>query len=162
MAFCNSCGATIDPGTRFCNKCGAVVLASSPAPSAMPPAATSSVPPIHSAQASAPTSGGGGLNAVLIVVGVLALVAVLGVTSVAFFAWRVTRHAHSRHERDHVNVETPFGNVESTADPQEAARSLGVDLYPGVQVLKEGSTSATFGGVHTASVRAESTATQWW
>jgi hypothetical protein len=156
MAFCNSCGAAIAPGTRFCNKCGAVVLASSPAPSAMPPAPASSVPPTHSAQASAPTSGGGALKAVLIVLGVLVLVAVLGVTS-AFFAWRITRHAHIRHERDHVNVETPFGNVETTADPQEAARSLGVDLYPGVQVLKEGSTSATFGGVHTASVKAEST-----
>jgi hypothetical protein len=123
----------------------------------MPPGPASSIPPAHSAQASAPTSGGGALKAVLIVVGVLALVAVLGITSVAFFAWRVAHRSHIRHERDHVNVETPFGNVETTADPQEAARSLGVDLYPGVQVLKEGSSSATFGGVHTASVKAEST-----
>jgi hypothetical protein len=153
MAFCNSCGATIGPETRFCNKCGAAVLASSPAPSAMPPSPAGSVPPL----VSAPTSGGGALKAVLIVVGVLVLVAVLGVTSVAFFAWRIAHRSHIRHERDHVNVETPFGNVETTADPQEAARTLGVDLYPGVQILKEGSTSATFGGVHTASVNAEST-----
>jgi hypothetical protein len=148
MAFCNSCGASIAPGTRFCNKCGAAVLASSPATA--PTAAGSPLP-----ASSAPASGGGALKAILIIVGVIALVIILGVTSVAFFAWRVARHAHVRHDGDNVKVETPFGNLETTKDPKDAARNLGVDLYPGAEVLKEGSVSMTFGNVHTAALNFE-------
>jgi hypothetical protein len=148
MAFCNSCGANIAPGTRFCNKCGAAVLTSSPAP-----AAATSAPPAVSSPA--PASGGGALKAILIVVGVIVLFIILGVTSIAFFAWRVAHHARVRHDGDNVKVETPFGTVETTKDPQDAARNLGVDLYPGAEVLKEGSVSMTFGTVHTAALNFE-------
>ena len=54
-----------------------------------------------------------------------------------------------------MKVETPFVSVETTEDPQKAARNLGVDPYPGAQALKEGATSATFGGVHTATLNFE-------
>jgi hypothetical protein len=148
MAFCNSCGANIAPGTRFCNKCGAAVLTSSPAP-----AAATSAPPAVSSPA--PASGGGALKAILIVVGVIVLFIILGVTSIAFFAWRVAHHTRVRHDGDNVKVETPFGTVETTKDPQDAARNLGVDLYPGAEVLKEGSVSMTFGTVHTAALNFE-------
>ena len=148
MAFCNSCGANIAPGTRFCNKCGAAVLTSPPAP-----AAATSAPPAVSSPA--PASGGGALKAILIVVGVIVLFIILGVTSIAFFAWRVAHHARVRHDGDNVKVETPFGTVETTKDPQDAARNLGVDLYPGAEVLKEGSVSMTFGTVHTAALNFE-------
>src|SRR5271155_4854763 len=148
MAFCNSCGANIAPGTRFCNKCGAAVLASTPVQ-----APTAGAPP--PAPAPAPTSGGGALKAILIVVGVIVLVGILGVASLGFFAWRVAHHTHVRHDGDNVKVETPFGTVESTKDPQEAARTLGVDPYPGAEVLKEGSASMTFGNVHTAALNFE-------
>jgi hypothetical protein len=150
MAFCNSCGTSITPGTRFCNKCGAAVLSSSPAP-----VAAGSVPPPVPAPAS--TSGGGALKALLIIVGVIALVGVLGLTSVAFFAWRVARHAHISHDGNNVKVETPFGTVESAKDPQEAARNLGVDVYPGSQILTNGTASVNFGGIHSVSLNAEST-----
>src|SRR6202035_4374035 len=73
------------------------------------------------------------------------------------FAWRVARHTRVRREGYNVRVETPFGTVQSTKDPQEAARNLGVDIYPGAQVLTEGATSATFGGVRTASLNFETT-----
>jgi zinc-ribbon domain len=159
MAFCNSCGANLAPGTRFCSKCGAAILASS-----LPPVASShavgSAPPSSSAPPAvppAPTSGDSALKVVLIVVGVIVLVGILGITSLAFFGWRFAHHAHIRQDGDNVKVETPFGTVESTNDPQEAARNLGVDLYPGAQVLKEGATSATFGAVHTASLNSETT-----
>jgi hypothetical protein len=159
MAFCNSCGASINPGTRFCNKCGAAVLASSPAPAVTPPAAAGSVPvpSTPSAGSPAPTSGGGALKAILIVVGVIILVGILGLTSLAFIAWRVAHRTRVRHEGNNVKVETPFGTVQTTNDPQMAARNLGVDIYPGAQVLQEGATSMTFGGVHTASLNFEST-----
>jgi hypothetical protein len=157
MAFCNSCGANIVPGTRFCNKCGAAVLTST-LPSAAPPPAVGSAPPSSSippAATPAPTSGGGALKAILIVVGVLLLVVILGITSVAFFAWRVAHRTHIRQDGDNVNVETPFGSVQTTKDPQEAARTLGVDTYPGAQVMKQGSVSMTFGKVHTSALTFE-------
>jgi hypothetical protein len=153
MAFCNSCGTNIAPGTRFCSKCGAAVLASSPAPAVTPTAAASSAPP--AASAPAPSSGGGALKAILIVVGVIVLVIILGITSVAFFAWRVAHHTHVRQNGNDVKVDTPFGTIETTKDPQDAARNLGVDPYPGAQVLKEGSVSMTFGAIHTSALNFE-------
>jgi hypothetical protein len=166
MAFCNSCGASIAAGTRFCNKCGAPILASSPAQASVPtsgagatPAAPGAVPVASSsyavAAATPATSGGGALKAILIVVGVLVLVGVLAVTSLAFFAWRVARHTRVRQDGNNMSVETPFGSVRSTNDPDAAARDLGVDLYPGAQALKEGATSASFGSVHTATLNFE-------
>jgi hypothetical protein len=141
MAFCNSCGASIVPGTRFCNKCGAAVLTSTLPPVASSPA-VGAAPPSPSAAPVAtppPTSGGGVLKVILIVVGVIALVGILGIASLVFFVRRVAQHSHVRQEGNNVKVETPFGTVETTKDPQDAARNLGVDVYPGAQVMKEGS-----------------------
>jgi hypothetical protein len=160
MAFCNACGANIVPGTRFCNKCGAAILTST-----LPPAATSPVPPASSTPpvstvpipSPPPPSGGGALKAILIVVGVVVLVGILGLASLGIFAWRVARHTRVRQNGNDMKVETPFGTVQSTNDPQAAAHDLGVDIYPGAQVLKEGATSATFGAVHTVSLNFETT-----
>jgi hypothetical protein len=154
MAFCNSCGANIVPGTRFCDKCGAAILTSTLPPAAPPPAVGSAPPspPTPTGAPPAPTSGGGALKAILIVVGAIVLVVILGLTSLAFFAWRVAHRTHVRQEGDNVKVETPFGTVETTKDPKDAAHNLGVDIYPGAQVMKEGSVSMTFGNVHTAAL----------
>ena len=135
MAFCNSCGASISAGTRFCSKCGAPILASSPTPGTVPSAAAGSTMPAASSPP-VPAQGGGALKAILIVVGVIVLAGILGVASLGFFAWRFARHAHVRQDGDNVTVETPFGSVQTTRDPEEAARALGVDLYPGAEVSK--------------------------
>src|SRR5271157_4959623 len=136
MAFCNACGTNIVPGTRFCTKCGAAILTSSLPPVAPPPAVGSvppapPVPPV--AAAPAPASGGGALKVILIVVGVIVVVGILGIASVGYFAWHVAHRTRVRHEGDNVKVETPFGTVQTTKDPQEAARNLGVDIYPGAK-----------------------------
>jgi hypothetical protein len=110
-----------------------------------------------SAPAAATGGGGGALKAILIVVGVLVLVAILGVASLGFFVWRAARHAHIRQDGDNVKVETPFGSVESTKDPQEAARNLGVEIYPGAEVRMNRSESHGVGAVFTATVNAETT-----
>ena len=88
-------------------------------------------------------------------VGVIILVGILGIASLGFFAWRVARHTHIRQNGESVKVETPFGTVESSNDPQAAAHDLGVDPYPGAQAMKEGSASASFGGVRTVSLHFE-------
>jgi uncharacterized OB-fold protein len=148
MAFCNSCGATLDPASKFCNKCGAANVAPVPAPGVVPVAA-SSLPRVGSGQSS------GALKVILIVAAVVVAVGVLGMATLGIITWRIAKSSHVRQEGDHVKVETPFGTVESTKDPEAAVRNLGVDLYPGAQVLKGSAASTTFGGVHTASANFE-------
>jgi len=155
MAFCNKCGSPIVAGTRFCNKCGAPILSSTlPSATPAPPASASgTIPP-----APVPAQGGGdAFKVILIIVGVIVLLGILGVASAGFFAWRLAHHTRVHQEGDNVKVETPFGSVETTKDPAEAARNLGVELYPGAEVLKQGAASATFGGVHTTSLSSETT-----
>ncbi len=150
MAFCNSCGADVAPGIKFCNKCGAAIAA--PAPGAI--AAAPATAPVSTA----PTQGGGSgvLKVILIVVGIFVILGVLAVSTVAFIGWRVARNLHVKQDRDHVKVETPFGTMETSQSPDDAARNLGVDLYPGARVQKNGAASATFGSIHTASASFES------
>ena len=146
MAFCNSCGATLTPGTKFCNKCGAGVGGP----------AISTPPPIVAAPA--PTSGSSALKIVLIVVAVIVGIGVLGMATASYITYRavvlpyrIAKSTHVKQEGDHVKVETPFGNVESNADPDQAAKDIGMDPYPGAQLQKNGTATATFGGIHTAS-----------
>lgn len=141
MAFCNSCGATLNPGTKFCNKCGAVIT---PGPSA--PAVT----PTVSAPAST-TGGSSALKIILIVLAVIVGIGILGVATVGIVGYRIAKSTHVRQEGDHVKVETPFGTVENSKDPEQAAKNLGVDIYPGAQVQKEGASSVSFGGIHTVA-----------
>jgi flagellar basal body-associated protein FliL len=139
MAFCNSCGATLEPGAKFCPKCGAAV----PVAAAIPPPA-----PAMSSQ------GSGALKIILIVVAVIFVLGVLGIGTLVFVVRRVAQHSHVRNKDGNVRVETPFGTVQSTNNPDEASRSLGVDLYPGARVLK-GNTAA-IGGMHTVEAEFES------
>jgi uncharacterized OB-fold protein len=148
MAFCNSCGATLDPASKFCNKCGAPNVAQVSAPSTVPVAA-SSAPQVGSGQSS------GALKIILIVAAVIVAVGILGMATLGIITWRIAQKTHVRHEGDHVKVETPFGTVESTKDPEAAVRNLGVELYPGAQVMKSGAASPNFGGVRTASANFE-------
>jgi hypothetical protein len=143
MAFCNSCGATLDAGTKFCNKCGAAVPAAS-APAASAPATT------------APTQGGGG-SAVKIILIVVAVVVGLGMITAGIGAYFVHRayvkvkQSHIEEKDGKVKIESPFGNLETSTDPGEAAKNVGVELYPGAEVSKDGTATMTIGGMHTAT-----------
>jgi hypothetical protein len=154
MAFCNQCGASITAATRFCNKCGAPILAST-LPGPVAPVGQTVAPQTVPAP---PPANNSALKVILIVVAIVIGLGVLGIASAGFFAWRIAHahHAHVHQEGDNVKVDTPFGSVETTKDPAEAARNLGVDLYPGAEVRKNGSASASFGGIHTVSLTAES------
>ena len=153
MAFCNSCGANLAPGAKFCNNCGTTVLASGIVPAATPSAAVGSSGP---AASTAPVGqGSSALKIVLIVFAVIVVLGVLGLATLGLIGWRIAKNSHVRQDGDTVKVETPFGTMESSKDPEEAARNLGVDVYPGAQALKEGSASATFGSVHTVTANFE-------
>lgn len=147
MAFCNSCGATITDGARFCNKCGAAT-GTAAAASANPTAYTA--PPPSKSSSSA-------VKVILIIVGVIFLLGFLGIVSLGLFARHVLKGSHVTQHGDNVKVETPFGTVESSQDPEQAAKDLGIEIYPGAQAQRQGSASTTFGGIHTAVVKFTST-----
>ncbi|HEV2469829.1 MAG TPA: zinc ribbon domain-containing protein [Candidatus Sulfotelmatobacter sp.] len=150
MAFCNSCGATLNEGTKFCNKCGAAV-SGAPAPVMSAPAAgpTPSTAPSQSSSSA--------LKIILIVVAVIVVLGILGVASIGFIGYRIAKHSRVQQNGDNVKVETPFGNVETTQDPAEAAKNLGIDLYPGAQTKRGGTSSVSFGSYHTVTALFTST-----
>ena len=145
MAFCNSCGAPLNQGTQFCNKCGNAVTGAS--------AATAQ--PITPGPA--PSKGGSSaLKIILIIVGVIVLTGVLGMVTCGIVLHRAIKSAHVNQKGDNVKVETPFGNMETSTDPDKTAEELGVEIYPGAQVQKAGTASVTFGSLHTVTAHFES------
>jgi hypothetical protein len=136
MAFCNSCGAQITDGTNFCSKCGKPITG-------VAPAATS-------AQGSA-GGNSSALKTILLIVGAIVLIGIVGIASLTFIGLRLARHSRVTQEGEHVKVETPFGTAETSKDPEDAAKELGVAVYPGAEAQKEGASSATFGRVRTVS-----------
>src|SRR5580700_6926919 len=143
MAFCNSCGAALNAGTKFCNKCGAAVSATPAAPAVV----SAPLPPAP------PASPGGGSSALKIILIIIAIIVGLGILTVgafSFFVYRVAKSAHVTQKGDSVKVDTPFGSF-SANDPDQTVKELGVDVYPGAQVQKAGTASATVFGVHTVT-----------
>jgi len=144
MAFCNSCGAALSEGTKFCNKCGAATAA--------PPAPGMTAPP----PGPPPTGGSSALKIILIIIAVVVGLGILSVGAFSFFVYHIAKSSHITQEGDHVKAETPFGSFESSKDPEQTAKDLGVDLYPGAQVQKSGTASVTLGNMHTVAANFES------
>lgn len=153
MAFCNKCGTAITQGTRFCNKCGAPILASG-FPSAAPTPSTPT--PTATPTQAAPPQGGNALKVVLIVVGAVIVVGVLAVGGLTFVGLHIAKRSRAHQDGERMKVETPFGTVESTKDPEQAAKNLGIDMYPGAEVQKDGASSSVFGNMRTVSANFES------
>jgi hypothetical protein len=144
MAFCNSCGAQLAEGTKFCGKCGAGITGGPATPQAIAPG-----PPPSTGSSSA-------LKIVLVIVGVIVLIGVLGVATIGIIGYRVAKSAKVSQKGDNVKVETPFGNMETSTDPQKTAEELGIDIYPGAEVEKAGTASVTLGSLHTVTAKFES------
>jgi outer membrane protein OmpA-like peptidoglycan-associated protein len=93
MSFCTKCGQKIEAGSQFCTSCGAPVTA--PAQPAVPvgvqpPAAPSWQPaPALPPQAFAPVKKRSGLALLFVILGVLALLAVIGIGGVVYVGYRV-------------------------------------------------------------------------
>src|SRR4029077_6618218 len=103
-----------------------------------------------------PQGSGNGLKIVLIIVGVILVIGVLGLGALTFVGLRIAKHTHVKQEGEHVKVETPFGSVESTKDPEQAAKDLGIEIYPGAEVRQNGAASATLGNLHTVNAEFDS------
>lgn len=144
MAFCNSCGASLADGTKFCNKCGSAVAAA--------PAPVMSAPAPGPTPVATPSKGGSSaLKIVLIIVAVIVVIGILGLASIGFIGYRIAKSTHVRDENGNVKVDTPFGKVETSSDPAQVAKDLGIDVYPGAEIQKGGAATATFGTIHTVT-----------
>ena len=147
MAFCNSCGATLDAGAKFCTKCGTTQPGAAAAAPVFTPAAGAP---------GAPQKSGGALKIILIVVAVVVGLGILGIAAVSFIGYHIASHSRVHNDNGNVRVETPFGTVNTNADPAEAARNLGIDVYPGAEVVKGTTSDMTMGNMHTAAADFES------
>jgi hypothetical protein len=146
MAFCNSCGTNLAPGAKFCTKCGTVVAGAAP-----PPAPVAGSPAISPGPAAPKTGSSSAVKIILVVVAVIVVFGILGIATLGIIGMRIARRTHISQNGNQVKVETPFGSVDTTKDPQQLAKDLGVEIYPGAQPQANGSASANFGGLHTTS-----------
>jgi len=144
MAFCNSCGAQLADGTKFCSKCGTTITGTPATPQAIAPG-----PPPSSGSSSA-------LKVVLVIVGVIVLIGVLGVATIGIIGYRIAKSSRVSQKGENVKVETPFGSVETSTDPHKTAEELGIDMYPGAEVQKDGTASVTLGSLQTVTAKFES------
>jgi len=142
MAYCNSCGATLEAGAKFCPKCGA----SQPGAASLPakPVPTSANSP----------QGSNTLKVVLIVVAAVVVLGAVAIGTLTFIGLRIARHTHVTQNGKSVSVQTPFGTVKTnTAD---VSRDLGVDIYPGAHMLNSNAANVQMAGVHTVAAEFES------
>jgi hypothetical protein len=143
MAFCNACGATLDANAKFCPKCGkATMAAATTTPAAAPK-------PVATAPA---TTSSNGLKTILIVFAVIVALGIVGTMAATFIGLSIARRTKVTERDGKVKVETPFGAVVSSEDPEDAAKNLGVDIYPGAKPMKGESANVAVGGMHTVSV----------
>jgi hypothetical protein len=97
------------------------------------------------------------MKIVLIVILVIIGLGILGLAGLGFVAHRfLAGNIHVSQDGNHVKVDTPFGMTETSQDPEQIAKDLGVDIYPGAEVQKNGAATATFGGVRTLAASFES------
>jgi hypothetical protein len=143
MAFCNSCGANLDAGAQFCSKCGAVISGGPVAPS-------------YAGGPPAPPKSNSAVKIVLIAVGAIVALGLLGTVATTLIGLRIARHTKIETSDGKVRVQSPFGTVETTKDPEEAAKQMGIDLYPGARVLQGGAASVNVGSSHTVAANFES------
>lgn len=145
MAFCNACGSQLDPNAVVCPKCGGTVPVTTKVPVAQTPA-PSAAPLAQNNHA---------LKTVLIVLAVVVALGVGGTVIATIFGLNVARHTRVEEHDGKVKVQTPFGTVETSRDPQDAARNMGVPPYPGATVHDGNSNSVNVGGTRTLSAEFE-------
>jgi hypothetical protein len=148
MAFCNSCGSTVDPNGKFCTSCGAPMPfggGGEPVPGAAPPPVTR-----------AASSGGGGvLKIILIVIGIFVVLGIAGAAATAFGVWKLAKATRVQQHGERVRVTSPLGTVETNQNPEQTLRQTGVDPYPGATAVPSSSTAIAVGGMKTATAEFE-------
>src|ERR1700756_3894519 len=126
MAFCNSCGATLNEGASFGSRCGAPVTGAA----VLGPSTGATTPPRMSPPApgppAAPPQGSSAVSKVLLVVGIVIVCGLIGIALLTAIGLHIAKRTRVTQQGDHVKVDTPFGNFEASKDPDQAAKNLGV------------------------------------
>ena len=146
MAFCNTCGARLDTTAQVCAKCGTAAPVTTKVPIAQVPAA-GATPQSQSSNA---------LRIVLIGLAVVVALGVVGTVIATKVGLMVAKNVRVEEHDGKVKVRAPGATVETNQDAEEAARNLGVEVYPGAQAHSGNSANVNVGGVHTASAEFES------
>lgn len=135
MAFCTSCGATLDPNAQFCVKCGARQAVGVGGGAAVAPAPAQS------------SGGSSALKIILIVVACIIVVGVIGSVATMIFVGKKIHDAKVSivEKGGEATVVTPMGTVHTTKDPDKIAQDLGVDVYPGAKAISGGSEAQVMG-----------------
>jgi hypothetical protein len=145
MAFCNSCGTSLENNAKFCPKCGAAQGTGAAAGVPVPPATpVQGVPPAQSST----------LKIVVIVVVAVVALGTLAIGTLTMIGLHIARHTHVTQDGDNVKVVGPFGTINT--NPTGVSRDLGVDLYPGARMLKSNGANVQIAGMHTVAAEFES------
>jgi hypothetical protein len=147
MAFCNVCGANIEEGASFCGKCGAAQAGGTgtrPSSAFRAPTASATAQPSNV------------LKPLLIALGVILLIAGVAIAALTVVGLRIARQTRVRNRAGNVRIESPFGTVETTNNPADLSRQLGVDIYPNARVLKGNAANVNVAGMHTVAAEFES------
>jgi len=160
MAFCNACGATLEAGAKFCPKCGGAlnIPAATTGTPAVTPASTAPSAVLPAGAVPVQPQGSSAVKIILIIVLVIAGLGFLTIGGLVFVGWRLAHNSHISREHGNVRIDSPFGTVETTNDPKEAARNVGVDVFPGATVVNGGGANVSFGNMHTSAAEFESPA----
>ena len=141
MAYCNSCGASLEAGARFCPKCGAVQTGAVGAPANPLP------PPAQPAQSS------GTLKVFLIIVAAVIVLGAIAIGTLTYVGLRIARHTHVTQNGENTRVQTPFGSV--TTNPTDVSAQLKTYTYPGARMLNDNAANVQMAGVRTIAAEFE-------
>jgi hypothetical protein len=99
---------------------------------------------------------GGALKIILIILAIIIGLILIAGASCAYFVHRAVTRMHVNQKNGDVSIDTPFGSLNSTTDPAQAAKDTGVEAYPGATIQKGGSANMNIGKMHTATAVYES------
>jgi hypothetical protein len=81
---------------------------------------------------------------------------IIGIALLTAIGLHIAKRTRVTQQGDHVKVDTPFGNFEASKDPDQAAKNLGVDIYPGAELQPDGASTAFVAGIRTTNANFES------
>ncbi len=101
-----------------------------------------------------PKKGTSVVKIVLMIVGVFFFLGATVVGVVIYGAYRVAESVEQGVKEG--SIETPMGTVETSKDPADAAKDIGVEIYPGATPVTEGSSTVNIGDLQATTLILES------